>query len=212
MYVEQVSPIPPEGGYPVALGVTTDRELNRWWGIPFFGSAVRWFLCIPHFVVLWVLEIALGLWMLLGWIYILAFGRVPAIVVRLSIEAMQRGSRVTGYALFLMPGEYPPLEPGPSKPINVQMTLDSLEINRLWGIPGFNWLFRFIVLIPHIIVVSILGTIAVVLVLIVWIPILAAGRYPDWAASYFGMTLRYATRMTAYFLFLPVPYPPIAPS
>jgi hypothetical protein len=212
MYVEQVSPVPPEGGYPVALGVTTDRDLNRWWGIPFFGSAVRWFLCIPHFVVLWVIQIAISVWMLLGWIYILAFGRVPAIVVRLSIEAMQRASRVTGYALFLMPGEYPPLEPGPSKPINVQMTLDSLEINRLWGIPGFNWLVRFIVLIPQIVVVSILWTIAVLLVLIVWIPILATGRYPDWAASFFGMTLRHTTRMTAYFLFLPVPYPPIVPN
>jgi hypothetical protein len=212
MYVEQVSPVPPQGGYPVALGVTTDRELNRWWGIPFFGSAVRWILCIPHLVVLWVLQIALGLWMLLGWIYILAYGRVPAIIVQLSIEAMQRVSRVSGYWLFLMPGEYPPLEPGPSKPINVQMTLDSLEINRLWGIPGFNWLFRFIVLIPHIVIVSILWTIAALLVLVVWIPILATGRYPDWAASFFGMTLRYTTRMAAYFLFLPVPYQPIAPS
>src|SRR5512140_2301089 len=121
MYADQVSQVPPPGGYPVQVGITTDREMNRWWGVPFFGSLVRFILCIPHFAVLWFLQFAFVAWFLVGWIYILAFGRVPGIFVKIATESMQRQSRVMGYALFLMPGEYPPLEPGPSKPINVQI-------------------------------------------------------------------------------------------
>lgn len=209
---EQVSSFPPQGGYPIQLGVTTDRELNRWWGFPFFGSAVRFFLCIPHIVVLQILGIGLAIWMCLGWIYILAYGRVPGLALQLITEYAQRSARAYGWALFLMPGEYPPLEPGPSKPINVQIAPESLEIDRLWGIPLVNWFVRFFVLIPHIVVLAILWTIAALLLLVVWIPILINGRYPDWAASYFGMTARYMVRVGGYALFLPVPYPPIAPN
>jgi len=206
-----VSYSPPPGGYPIQVGVTTDRDVNRLWGIPFIGMAVRGFLVIPHGVVLWALGIAIGIWFFLGWIYILAFGRVPGLVVKLVTENLQRQTRVGGYVL-LMPGGYPPLEPGPSKPINVQVTLESLEINRLWGIPIVNWIVRFLVVIPQIIVIVVLATIMGLSLLILWIPILMSGRYPDWAASLYGTTLRYGARLSAWIAFLPVPYPPIVPS
>jgi hypothetical protein len=191
--------------------VTTDREVNRWWGIPFFGMLIRGILAIPHWVVLQILGFCLVIWWLVGWIYILAYGRVPGLFVTLATENMQRSARVSGWML-LMPGGYPPLEAGPSKPINVQMSLDSLEINRLWGIPVVNWLVRFLALIPHIVVLAILGTILGLSLVVLWIPILVNGRYPSWAAGFYGTTLRYATRVGAYAIFLPVPYPPIMPS
>jgi hypothetical protein len=209
---EQVSYVPPSGGYPVHLGVTTDRELNRWWGIPFFGSFVRWILAIPHWVVLWALGICTGIWFFLGWIYILVFGRVPALYVKIATESIQREMRVLGYTLFLMPGGYPPLEPGPSKPINVQLTLEDLRINRLWGIPLVGFFVRFLVLIPQLVIVTFLWIFVGLSLLILWIPILVNGRYPTWAASFYGTTLRYTARMGAYLSFLPVPYPPIMPS
>jgi hypothetical protein len=206
---EHESVAPPPGSYPIALGVTTGRELSRWWGVPLLGSAVRFFLCIPHFVVLQILGIALFVWLAIGWIWILAFGRVPGLVVRIATESMQRSARVLGYALFLMPGEYPPLEPGPSTPINVQVAPETLEINRWWGVPVAGILVRVLILLPQMIVASILWTVVTLLILVVWIPILATGRYPGWAASFSGLTLRYTVRMTGYLLFLPVPYPPL---
>ena len=207
----QVSDLPPEGGYPIQLGVTTDRTMSRLWGIPLIGLMVRWFLCIPHFVVLWVISIVTGLWMLLGWIYILLFGRVPAFLITVVTESMQRQSRVLGYVFFMMPSEYPPLEPGPSKPINVQLMPRTLEINRWWGIPLIGLFVRFLCLLPHLIIASILWTVAVLAWLIVWIPVLLFGRYPNWAASYFGLTLRYTLRIGGWMMFLPIPYPPILP-
>ena len=212
MNPEQVSSLPPEGGYPVKLGVTTEREMNRLWGIPFIGIMIRAFLAIPHFVVLNVLQVVIWGWnVFLGWIPILLNGRVPALYLQIVTEYLQRSSRVAGYVAFMMPSGYPPLEPGPSKPINVQLNPETLEINRLWGIPFIGLFFRFLALIPHFVVISILGTVAVIAWLFVWIPVLLLGRYPDWAATLFGMLLRYGVRMGAWIMFMPIPYPPILP-
>ena len=210
MDVAQAPAAPTQGGYPIQLTVTQERELNRWWGIPFFGVLVRVILAIPHLVVLWLLGICLYIWVFLGWIPILINGRVPGIAVKLLSEYIHRGARVGGYALFLMPGGYPPLEPGAPSPVDVQFSFESLEINRLWGIPGFGWLVRIIFAIPNFIVLGI-GAILIYLSLIVlWIPILVTGRYPGWAASLYGGFMRYAVRVGAYVLLLPVPYPPFS--
>jgi hypothetical protein len=120
-------------GYAIQVSLTDQRDLSRWWGIPFVGNLVRWILAIPHLVVLWLLGIVLALWFFLGWIVILLTGRVPGIVVKLLTEYLQRSARVGGYIGFLLPGGDPPLEPGATSPVNVQVELSSLEINRLWG-------------------------------------------------------------------------------
>jgi hypothetical protein len=122
---------------------------------------------------------------------------------------MQRGARVAGYTAFLMPGGYPPLEPGIPSPIGVQVNLDSLEINRLWGIPVFGYMVRVLVLIPHFIVLAFAGIVIWLSLLVLWIPILASGRYPNWAVSLYGGFFRYTVRVGAYVLLLPVPYPPL---
>jgi Domain of unknown function (DUF4389) len=210
MAVAQAPAAPAPGGYPIQLTVTQERDLNRWWGIPFFGVMVRFILAIPHLVVLWLLGICLYIWFILGWIPILLLGRVPGIAVKLLSEYIQRGTRVMGYAAFLMPGGYPPLEPGASSPVNVQFSFESLEINRLWGIPLFGLLVRFIFAIPHFIVLSIAGILIYLSMIVLWIPILLMGRYPGWAASLYGGFMRYAVRVGAYVLLLPVPYPPFS--
>lgn len=202
-------PAAPAGGYPVQVTVTDHRELSRWWGIPFFGNIARWVLAIPHLVVLGILGFLLSIWFFLGWIVILLTGRVPGIAVKLLTEYIQRGARVGAYVGFLMPGGYPPLEPGGTTPVDVRIELSSLEINRLWGIPIFGFLVRLLVLIPQLLVLCVLGVVVGLSLVVLWIPILLTGRYPGWAISLYGTLFRYGTRVAAYMLFLPVPYPPI---
>jgi hypothetical protein len=202
-------PAAPAGGYPVQVTITDQRELSRWWGIPFFGNVVRWVLAIPHLVVLWILGFVLAVWLFLGWIVILLTGRVPGIVVKLLTEYIQRGARIGAYIGFLMPGGYPPLEPGAPTPVDVKIEPTSLEINRLWGIPILGFFVRILVLIPQLIVLSILGMVVGLSLIVLWIPILLTGKYPGWAISLYGAIFRYGTRVSAYLLFLPVPYPPI---
>jgi hypothetical protein len=200
---------PPPGRYPVDLFVTPERAINQLWGIPFIGHMARAFLAIPHAFVLWLLGIGLSLWIWLGWIAILVNGRVPGIAVELVREYMLRTQKVAGYAAFLLPGGYPPLEPGLRGPVELEMRIDSLEINRLWGIPLVGIFVRVIMLIPQFFVALLLSIVVFLSLLVLWIPILLTGRYPDWAASLYGTFMRYTSRVTAWAAFMPVPYPPI---
>jgi len=199
------APVP--GKYPVHLEVTPEREMNRLWGIPVVGFMVRGIASVPHWVVLTVLQWAIMAWFLVGWVYILAFGRVPAIVVKLLVEFLHRSNKVTGY-LLLMPGGYPPLEPGLRGPTDMTVGLESLEINRLWGIPVVGLVVRFLLVLPQLIVLSLLIVGLVLTYLVLWIPILSSGRYPDWAARFYGSVMNFSAQVGAYILFLPVPYPP----
>jgi hypothetical protein len=203
------APAASSNGYPVHFTVTEARELNRWWGVPFFGNLVRWFLAIPHLVVLWALGIVTNIWFFLGWIPILINGRVPAIAVKLLTEYIHRGARVAGYVAFLMPGGYPPLEPDAPLPTDVEFDFESLEINRLWGIPLFGFLVRILSVLPQLIVLSFAAILVMLSLLVLWIPILVSGRYPEWAISFYGAVLRYGVRVSAYLMLLPLPYPPL---
>ena len=197
------------GGYPVRVTVTEDRELNRLWGIPVLGHLVRWFMAIPHLVVLSILGIGVNIWILVGWIPILLNGRVPGVAVQLLSEYLHRGARVAGYAMFLMPGGYPPLEPGLPSPTDVEFDFEGLEINRLWGIPFVGFVVRILFVLPQLIVLSVAAALVALSLLVLWIPILVSGRYPGWAISFYGAVLRYGIRVAAYLLLLPLPYPPL---
>ena len=157
---------PSRAGYPVQVSITDERELNRLWGIPVLGHLVRWFMAIPHIIVLQVLGFAAWIWFLVGWIPILLNGRVPAIAIKPLTEYVHRGTRVAAYAMFLMPGGYPPLEPGAPGPVDVEFDLESLEINRLWGIPFVGFIVRILCVLPQLFVLS-LAAILVVLSLFV---------------------------------------------
>jgi len=209
MVIKPGTAAPLGSGQPVSLRVIDEREINRLWGIPIVGIAVRAFLAIPHALVLMIMSIGMNAWIFLGWIPILLNGRVPAVAVKFLIEYLHRYTRIAGYVACLMPGGYPPLEPGAPNPIDLQISLEGLAINRWWGIPLFGLLVRVLVVLPQIIVLSLLWTAVALTWLVLWIPILASGRYPEWAVSFYGFALLYTARVGAYVIFLPVPYPPM---
>lgn len=78
------------------------RDLNRW--LPL----VKWFLAIPHFVVLAILSIGVAGATILAWFAILFTGRYPRPLFNYVVGVMRWGSRVTGYALTLVTDQYPP--------------------------------------------------------------------------------------------------------
>ena len=194
--------------YPIQLALPEGREINRWWGLFGLGQVARFLLCIPHLLVLIALGIAVMLGSLIMWIPILLFGRVPTLWCRLGTEIITRSARVSAYFLYLFPGDYPALGAGEAGPLEVQIKAGDTSINRLWGIPFFGAFARFVVLIPHLVVLGVLGTVTQFIAAFVWIPVLINGRYPEIAIKVVGLTLRYQARVTAYLLMLPVPYLP----
>ena len=77
-------------------------DLNRW--LPL----VKWFLAIPHYVVLFVLGIGVVLTTIAAWFAILFTGRHPRGLFDFTVGVMRWHNRVAGYAFALVTDTYPP--------------------------------------------------------------------------------------------------------
>jgi hypothetical protein len=82
------------------------RELNRW--LPL----VKWFLAIPHYLVLFFLGIAAFVAVVIAWFAILFTGRYPRALFDFVEGVIRWSNRVTGYALILVTDRYPPFRLG----------------------------------------------------------------------------------------------------
>jgi hypothetical protein len=78
------------------------RDLNRW--LPL----VKWFLAIPHVLILIVLNVAAVVAIVVAWIAILVSGRYPRGLFKFVEGVLRWNNRVVGYALTLVTDTYPP--------------------------------------------------------------------------------------------------------
>jgi hypothetical protein len=78
------------------------RDLNRW--LPL----VKWFLAIPHYIVLFFLYLALIVVVIGAWFAILFTGRYPRGIFDFVEGVIRWHNRVVGYAFILVTDRYPP--------------------------------------------------------------------------------------------------------
>jgi len=78
------------------------KELNRI--LPFF----KWFLAIPHYVLLFFLNIAALMMIILAWFAILFTGRYPKALFDFVVGVYRWNLRVLAYAVLLVTDQYPP--------------------------------------------------------------------------------------------------------
>lgn len=202
--------MPGGSGYPVRVTIDRNQEINRLWGIPFFGLLARWILLIPHFLIVWVLGVASGLSILVTWIPILFTGRFPGWAMDLYEITYRWSVRIAAYAM-LMAAPYPPFSSDAPYPVDV--TVDApREINRLWGIPFLGIWVRGLLVIPHVIVLFFLAIVVWFALWVTWIPVLFNGRFPQLGYDLAGGYLRLSTRLSIWTLLVPAPYPPIGTS
>jgi hypothetical protein len=81
-------------------------ELNRW--LPL----VKWFLAIPHYIVLWFLGIAVIVVVIIAWFAILFTGRYPKDIFDFVVGVGRWYLRVIAYAFLLTTDRYPPFRLG----------------------------------------------------------------------------------------------------
>jgi hypothetical protein len=77
-------------------------ELSRW--LPL----VKWFLAIPHYIVLFFLAIATVICAIFAWFAILFTGRYPRSLFDFVVGFLRWGLRVTAYSFLLVTDKYPP--------------------------------------------------------------------------------------------------------
>jgi hypothetical protein len=99
------------------------RDLNRW--LPL----VKWFLAIPHYIVLFLLYIAALVVVIIAWFAILFTGRYPRGMFEFVEGVIRWHNRVVGYAWILVTDRYPPFSlsqsevpppPAPERPVQPQ--------------------------------------------------------------------------------------------
>jgi Domain of unknown function (DUF4389) len=78
------------------------RDLNRW--LPL----VKWFLAIPHLIVLLFLWVAAIVVVIIAWFAILFTGRYPRSMFDFVEGVLRWGQRVIAYAFVLVTDRYPP--------------------------------------------------------------------------------------------------------
>jgi hypothetical protein len=83
------------------------RDLNRW--LPL----VKWFLAIPHYIVLLFLWIAAIVVVIIAWFAILFTGRYPRGMFDFVQGVIRWGVRVVAYAFVLVTDRYPPFSLAP---------------------------------------------------------------------------------------------------
>jgi hypothetical protein len=82
------------------------NDLNRW--LPL----VKWFLAIPHYVVLLFLGIAVFFCVIIAWFAILFTGRYPRSLFDFVVGVFRWWLRVAAYAFLLTTDRYPPFGTG----------------------------------------------------------------------------------------------------
>ncbi len=200
--------------YPVQFSVDyPDRELNR------VTTAFRVFTVIPIVIVLG--SVAGGTW---EWSYhngstataagaggLLWFGPLLMILFRQkypvwwfdwNLELQRFSSRVAVY-LALMDDSYPSTDDHQSVHLEYVYPDAARDLNR-W-LPLVKWLLA----IPHYIVLFFLEIAALIVVVVAWFTILFTGRYPRGAFDFVEGVIRWHIRVLAYaFTLVTDRYPP----
>ena len=186
-------------GYPVQFEVDPPAAQNR------LSIFFRWLLVIPHVIVLNFLGLAAGVLITFAWFTILFAGRFPAGMLRFTIGFSRWAARANAYGTLLT-DRYPPfsMEEEPDYPVRHAVQEQTEDRNRLTAF------FRCILLIPHEIVLSLLGIALVFVALVAWVAGVALGRVPEGLHNFLAGYTRWTERASAYAYLLVDEYPPFS--
>lgn len=205
------------GNYPVSVEGTRDENLSRWKWL------VKWFLAIPHLIVLFFLFLGLIFSSIAAWFAILFTGRYPRALFDYNVGVLRWNWRVTYYAFGVLGTDrYPPfsLQEEPDYPARLTVAYPE-KLSR-----GLVLVKAWLLALPHLLIVMVLlggsGTVTYgdqamqvsipglisVLVFVAALMLLFTGKYPD---PLYGLIMglnRWVYRVSGYVLLMTDEYPP----
>ncbi len=158
----------------------------------------RWILIIPILIVV----VLSGTMLLAPFLTIIFRKKYPRWMFDFQLELERFQARVGAYML-LATDRYPSTDEPQSVSLDIEYPDASRDLNQF--LPIVKWLLA----IPHYIVLMILWLIALLLTLIAWIVIIITGKYPRALFDFVVGTARYNYRVRAYAWLLTTDrYPP----
>jgi hypothetical protein len=187
---------------PVTVELDAPLEVARW------RPLVHWLLAIPHFAILYVLNPVLEILVFISWFAILFTGNIPEGMFNFMVTIHRYQWRVYSYMLW-MREPYPPfdftgaaIDPG-TDPARLSIQYPE-RLSR--GLIFIKWLL----IIPHVIVLLFLFIGAFIASLIGFFAVLITGAWPKGLRDYIIGVIRWGTRVGAYAYLLTDVYPPFS--
>jgi Domain of unknown function (DUF4389) len=197
-----------EQPYPVRVSGARDSTLNRWLWL------VKWFLLIPHYIVLLFLWIAFFLLTIVAFFAILITGRYPRVIFEFNLGVLRWTWRVGFYSYSaLATDQYPPFTLGPVPDYPATLEVDYPEHLSRGLVLVKSWLLA----IPQYLIVALfiggwghlLGPgVAGLLVLFAAVALLFRARYPQSIFDFVMGMNRWTVRVAAYAVLMRDEYPP----
>jgi hypothetical protein len=184
-------------GYPLRYDVEYQEGHSR------LLIFVKWLLAIPHFVILYLLGLIAYIITIIAFFSILFTQKYPRGMFNYMVGYQRWYANLAAYILLLR-DEYPPFnwEAG-GYPVTYEV--DYPETLNRWA-PLYKWL----IIIPNLIVMAIVFIVAYVLVLVAWLAILFTGKLPRGIHDFVVGALRWSYRINVYIYLMRDEYPPFS--
>lgn len=188
--------------HPAMRDLEAPEQIARW------RPLVQWLLAIPHLLIAGVLSYVVQVVYLINFFAVLFTRCVPEGLHNFNVMYERYAWRAYSYAAF-MHDKYPPFdftmaaaEPGGS-PATTSLER-AAQLNR-W-LPLVKWLLA----IPHYIVLIVLFLVAFVLIIVAFFAVLITGKFPLGIRNFLVGVSRWGWRVNAYVWFLRDEYPPFS--
>jgi len=183
--------------YPLRFDVEYPEKLSHW------KVLVKWLLAIPQFIIVYLLQIVLGVMVFIAFFAILFTKRWPQGMWDFAVQIERWTANVVVYGVMLMRDEYPPFSGEPGEyPVTFEVEQPQ-ELSRLMIF--VKWLL----ILPHLIVLIFVWLASAVVVFIAFFAILFTGRYPRGMFDFLVGAMRWSTRVNLYGQWLQTDrYPP----
>jgi hypothetical protein len=189
--------------YPASFTLDAPDKIANW------RPLVHWILAIPHYVVLYALNIVSEVVGLVSWFAILFTGKLPEGLAGVQCMCQRYMERVGAYVGFLHE-DYPPFSfaTTAADPGDTRMRVDYQP--ALEGRNRLTVFFRFLLILPHAFLLLVIYIGALFCYLIAGFAVLFTGRWPEGLRTFVLGVFRWTVRANAYFWLLTDEYPPFS--